>query len=1022
MIKSPFKFLDSYTKEDRGIFFGREREIEELYQRVFESKLMLVYGVSGTGKSSLIHCGLANKFQETDWLPLVIRRGGNIVNSMAGAIQAATITKQEGQFTTPAHFKKAVRSLYLDHYKPIFFIFDQFEELFIFGDKEERKSFVHIIKSLVESDLQCRLIFVMREEYMAGVTEFERYIPTFFANRVRIEKMSHINALEAIKEPCRVADISLEEGFAETLLERLSPGSTEVELTYLQVFLDRILRLATANYPPFRGGLEGVDYHSQGETRLTAEDYPPPGGELKGGYSEQHGSTSFTISLLSQIGNVTDLLGSFLDEQISLLEDSQTGLSILKTFVSLKGTRKQLSEEEIMESSRTFGKEIPTEMLKEYLQQFINLRILKDKNEAGNYELRHDSLADKIYGKITMMEKELLEVMNFLETANQQYEKRGAFLSEDDLKYIQYFEDKQILKKNKEFIGLIELSKKYHSRKKRKRRQIAIAATVSLIIILSTLSIWAVNQRSKAISQKNIAEVQKNEAIVAKQEAQKAKEDADKAREEADVQRTKAEASAKVANEQKYRAENARQIAENELYINIKNSLSVSAEKMNVLYFGIMNPVRIAVSGIPDNKLIAKIDAGEITKGDFLNLKNVFLVKPGKMGQVIVTVYGEIKPGKKDSIGSKTFRVKSIPDPYVSFAGRTGGIILKETALETKELEAKINMDFDLKFSVSSFNVSMTDTGLSVSQKSNSIFLTSEQLSLIQRVKHGEKLYFEKIKVVNPDGWKRDIPPIYFTIYDYRSVIDLRNDVLMHKAAMDFYQEGMNNEIRQREPFLENAFEIFNSMQERKPDDLIDELIVLSESCVDQFQINLPFIKEFEEKIPLIQKQIIDYDWHLVNIDTVFYPENKLMPILSTSPLFDKQFGFHDFLKQLLEKLSKIPDIKQDQREHISNSSIELARYFRTFRQYENSLKACMIAIQADSSNQEAYTILPVIYILNNMYEKAEKIYMEWKDKLWTVGDQNKSFREAFLADIADLGKYGITHPDFAKVRDLLKK
>ena len=78
-MNSPFKFLDSYTKDDRDIFFGRDREIEELYQRVFESKILLVYGVSGTGKSSLIHCGLANKFQETDWLPLVIRRGGNII-------------------------------------------------------------------------------------------------------------------------------------------------------------------------------------------------------------------------------------------------------------------------------------------------------------------------------------------------------------------------------------------------------------------------------------------------------------------------------------------------------------------------------------------------------------------------------------------------------------------------------------------------------------------------------------------------------------------------------------------------------------------------------------------------------------------------------------------------------------------------------------------------------------------------------------------------------------------------------
>src|SRR5512137_893764 len=126
-MKSPFKFLDSYTKDDRTIFFGRDREIEELYQRVFDSKLLLVYGVSGTGKSSLIHCGLANKFLETDWLPLVIRRGGNIIESMAAVIKAASTTTQKTEVSTPAQFKKAVRSLYLDHYKPVFFIFDQFE-------------------------------------------------------------------------------------------------------------------------------------------------------------------------------------------------------------------------------------------------------------------------------------------------------------------------------------------------------------------------------------------------------------------------------------------------------------------------------------------------------------------------------------------------------------------------------------------------------------------------------------------------------------------------------------------------------------------------------------------------------------------------------------------------------------------------------------------------------------------------------------------------------------------------------
>ena len=47
---SPFKFLDSYGKEDKEIFFGREEETEMLYKMSFQTNLMLIYGMSGTGK------------------------------------------------------------------------------------------------------------------------------------------------------------------------------------------------------------------------------------------------------------------------------------------------------------------------------------------------------------------------------------------------------------------------------------------------------------------------------------------------------------------------------------------------------------------------------------------------------------------------------------------------------------------------------------------------------------------------------------------------------------------------------------------------------------------------------------------------------------------------------------------------------------------------------------------------------------------------------------------------------------
>jgi hypothetical protein len=51
-----------------------------------------------------------------------------------------------------------------DHFKPVYLIFDQLEELFIFGTKEEREEFIGIIKEIVTSDIQCKLIFVVRDK------------------------------------------------------------------------------------------------------------------------------------------------------------------------------------------------------------------------------------------------------------------------------------------------------------------------------------------------------------------------------------------------------------------------------------------------------------------------------------------------------------------------------------------------------------------------------------------------------------------------------------------------------------------------------------------------------------------------------------------------------------------------------------------------------------------------------------------------------------------------------------------
>jgi hypothetical protein len=601
MQKSPFKFLDSFTREDRDIFFGRDKEIEELYSRVFESKILLVYGTSGTGKSSLINCGLSNKFNVSDWLPVSVRRGTNINQNLFDALARNALTKapfekinKDG--SRQISLLKALQSIYLDHFKPVYLIFDQFEELFIFGNKEEKDELINSIKKVYDSDIQCRLIFSMREEYLAGVTEFEKVIPTFLSNRIRIEKMTRQNAIQAIEGPCRVNGIAVEEGFSEALLQKLNPDSPEVELTFLQVFLDKVYKLA--------GG---------GETTVN----------------------KITTGLIDKLGDVKDLLGTFLDEQISQLNEPETGLVILKSFVSVKGTKHQITEKEVIEYTKTFGKNIDHDTIISLIQRFIKLRILRDKDENDRYELRHDSLASKIYEKITLLEKELLEIRYFIENAFGNYEKRQLLLSSEDLKYIAPYEDKLYL--NEKILRFISQSKREFHKAKRRRQNFLVVVVAIVIVVLSFFTIWAMRERSNAIVQQQNAEEQKNSAV-------KAKEEADRAKQDAIDSRKKAEENEKVATEAKNQSEQARKEA-----IKAKENADqqrILAEKLSAIAKDQASIAEREKMVADSQRVIAQVAGdkarklGLLSTAQNLALKSVLLEKnPELMGLLAIQAY-----------------------------------------------------------------------------------------------------------------------------------------------------------------------------------------------------------------------------------------------------------------------------------------------------------------------------------------------------------------------------------------------
>ncbi|MCX6254214.1 MAG: hypothetical protein NTV31_07020 [Bacteroidia bacterium] len=506
IITVPFKFLDSYTREDKNIFFGRDIETEDIFRKFYSGKLLLVYGKSGTGKSSIINCGLISRIPQEDVYPVNIRCRNKAYENFVSEIKKYS----ETNLVNPLEI---LEDIFYEHSKPVALIFDQFEEIFILSDEEERKKLARDLNEILKSRLKINIILVIREEYFANLTEFEAFIPGLYGNRVRIERMSKSSAKDAIIKPCKACNVGIEDGLADLVIEQLVWQSEGLELTWLQILMDKLYRIATERDPE--------------NPAIRNED-------------------------LTKLGRIGNVLSDFLDEQLRIMQHGDLGEAVLKTMISADGTKKQVNLKDISDNLQTTGHSPDQKLIEEILRHLIDVRIITDKNELGYYELRHDAIAGRIYERMTAVEKELIEVKSFLDNSYKIYQQRKVLLTENDLKYIALHENKLIL--NDELKDFIRTCKKEVHKARQRRRNIALAAAVSLIIVLSGFTLWAFIERTNALEQTKLAEGQKNEAL-------KANDEAEKARTQALEGKNKAEENEAIAIEQKKVAEEQRQAA-----------------------------------------------------------------------------------------------------------------------------------------------------------------------------------------------------------------------------------------------------------------------------------------------------------------------------------------------------------------------------------------------------------------------------------------------------------------------------
>lgn len=240
--ENPWPGLSSFSEEQAEFFFGREREVDELFRRVRLNPLSVLYGQSGLGKTSLVQAALFPRLRGTGLLPVSIRIDyspgapvarlqvcqavGDALEAVGGS--AERIGAQESLWEYFHREQPATRGA---GGKPVVVVlaFDQFEEAFTLGgDRGDGRGFVRdlveelgalaedrppsLVESAFERDAELvarfdfdrqdyRILLSLREDFLAHLHDLAGRIPSITVNNMRLTPLDGARALEVVERP-----------------------------------------------------------------------------------------------------------------------------------------------------------------------------------------------------------------------------------------------------------------------------------------------------------------------------------------------------------------------------------------------------------------------------------------------------------------------------------------------------------------------------------------------------------------------------------------------------------------------------------------------------------------------------------------------------------------------------------------------------------------------------------------------------------------------------------------------------
>jgi len=201
----PYRGLAAYEPADADLFHGRSAAVRALTARLRSTRLVVVSGPSGVGKSSVVGAGL---------VPELLR---GAVPDSAGA-EVVVVKPGPQPVDQLAPFLRETETAGPDR-RPVALIVDQFEQLWTAGAEDrERSAFVDALLAMLDDGLLSCAVLVVRGDYMGRLAEHADLAGRAADGLVLVPPMTEPELREVVEEPARAAGLGVDPDLVDAVI------------------------------------------------------------------------------------------------------------------------------------------------------------------------------------------------------------------------------------------------------------------------------------------------------------------------------------------------------------------------------------------------------------------------------------------------------------------------------------------------------------------------------------------------------------------------------------------------------------------------------------------------------------------------------------------------------------------------------------------------------------------------------------------------------------------------------------